>query len=367
MFASQASPRLEPGSLTRVGPALRSPGGPVANVGLALHRLGVPTALMGKVGDDLFGREIIRLIEREGPGLASGMIRAVGQDTSYTIVISPPGTDRLFLHHPGANDTFGARDVKLDGLEGARLMHFGYPPIMHGFSSDGGEAMWRVFGQARSRAMATSLDMCSIDPASEAGRVDWRAWLERVLPVVDLFQPSFEELRWMLMGATPPGDAPPEIDEVRELAGQCLAMGAAVVAIKLGEHGLYLRGSEQAGRLRDVPGDVLADVEAWRGRELLQPCYEVEVVGTTGSGDATIAGLLAALLRGDDAADAVRAATATGACCVEAPDATGGIKAWPQIEQRLAADWAQRGHGLRLDEGWSDAAPHRGPADRGRE
>ena len=364
IFAPNASPQLTPGSLTRVGPALRSPGGPVANVGLALHRLGTPTALMGKVGDDLFGHEIIRLIEAHGPGLAARMIHAPDQDTSYTIVISPPTADRLFLHHPGANDTFSLSDFKLNSLDSARLIHFGYPPLMQRFSSDEGVSMRQLFEQARARHLATSLDMCAIDPASDAARVDWPRWLEHVLPVVDFFQPSFDELRFMLLGSTPPANEPPRIDELRDLAARCLAMGAAVVAIKLGEHGLYLRSTNDVARLENVPGHVLARPDAWRGRELLQPCCEVDVVGTTGSGDATIAGLLAALLRDADPGDALRAATATGACCVEAPDATTGIRPWREIERRLAERWRHKPHGLSLGKHWSAAAPHRGPADR---
>ena len=46
---------LEPGRLLEIGPAEMSTGGAVPNIGLSLHRLGVPVRLMGKVGDDLFG------------------------------------------------------------------------------------------------------------------------------------------------------------------------------------------------------------------------------------------------------------------------------------------------------------------------
>ena len=44
-----------PGRLMEIGSVHFSPGGPVANVGLALHKLGIKAKLMGKVGDDLFG------------------------------------------------------------------------------------------------------------------------------------------------------------------------------------------------------------------------------------------------------------------------------------------------------------------------
>jgi len=44
-----------PGKVRLIGPATLSTGGPVSNTGLALVRLGIDTALMGKVGDDPLG------------------------------------------------------------------------------------------------------------------------------------------------------------------------------------------------------------------------------------------------------------------------------------------------------------------------
>lgn len=102
---------LVPGKLVDVGPALLALGGAVANTGLVLHRLGVATRLMGKVGDDLFGRAILDLVRSSGEALAQGMQVAPGEHSSYSVVISPPGMDRIFLHHPGANDTFGTGDI----------------------------------------------------------------------------------------------------------------------------------------------------------------------------------------------------------------------------------------------------------------
>ena len=52
---------FQPGSLNQVGPALISTGGAVSNTGIALHRLGVPVRMMGKVGPDLFGLSLIHI------------------------------------------------------------------------------------------------------------------------------------------------------------------------------------------------------------------------------------------------------------------------------------------------------------------
>src|SRR3954468_20127090 len=83
--------RLEPGRLVFAGPAVLSTGGAVANVGLALHRLGVPVRLLGRVGDDVFGRAFRDALRAVHADMADDVRIVDGQDTSYSIVLSPPG------------------------------------------------------------------------------------------------------------------------------------------------------------------------------------------------------------------------------------------------------------------------------------
>jgi sugar/nucleoside kinase (ribokinase family) len=103
--------RLQPGRLVEIGPAAFSAGGPVSNTGLALHKLGVPVQLMRKVGADRFGQNLREIISGFSPTMAQGMIVDDSSRTSYSLIISPPGIDRVFLHHPGANHTFCAANV----------------------------------------------------------------------------------------------------------------------------------------------------------------------------------------------------------------------------------------------------------------
>lgn len=293
---------LEPGKLIKMGPATISTGGAVSNTGLALHRLGIQTQLMGKVGDDLIGRGILDFI---GPELAAGMIVVPGETSSYSIVINPPGVDRTFLHCTGANDTFTAADVKLTP---AKLFHFGYPTLMQRIYNDGGGAMEKIFRQAKAAGMTTSLDMSYPDPKSEAGRVDWIAWHKRVLPLLDIYLPSLDEMQLMLRTQAGP----------EEIARQLQAWGVKIAGLKMGDKGLYVR---------------------WENRELHAPCFQVTVAGTTGSGDATIAGFLAGYLRNLSPEETMTLAAAVGACCCETPDATTGIRSWDETRQRIAAGW----------------------------
>ena len=105
---------LKPGSLSEVGPATFSTGGCVSNVGLALHTLGVRVALMGAVGQDAFGEAVKSVLHAHDPKLVENLKEAAQDATSYTLVISPPNQDRLFLHHAGCNDHYGAEDIDLE-------------------------------------------------------------------------------------------------------------------------------------------------------------------------------------------------------------------------------------------------------------
>lgn len=352
-----------PGRLVHVGPPVLTTGGAVPNTGLALHRLGVPTRLLGKLGDDFFGQAILAVIRGRDPALAADMIVDPTADSSYTIVISAPGVDRSFLHCPGANDTFGAADVDVAGLAGTALFHFGYPPLMHRMHSDGGDELAQMLGRVKAAGIMTSLDMAHVDAGSSAGRIDWNALLTKVLPQVDLFAPNLEEAFFMVDSAAfqaaveaGHGNLSRGVDGPRlhALGSALLAKGAALVCIKLGDQGIYLRTTPDAGRLEQL-GPLTLDA-AWRGREFLAPAFEVTVTGTTGAGDCAVAGLIAGILSGQSPVQATTSAVAAGACNVERADASSGIPTWEALQQRIHAGWPRRPVTLALPAWRWDAA-----------
>lgn len=350
---------LRPGALLEVGPVVWSAGGAVSNTGLALHRLGVPTRLLGKVGRDLFGQAIRDVLDRHDPALSRGLIECPEEPSSYTIVISPPGADRVFLHCPGANNSFTAADVPYDELAGVRLFHFGYPPMMRRMYAAGGAELETMLRRVGESGVVASLDMCMPDPAADSGRVEWRGILQRVLPYVYVFLPSLDEILFMLdrprfERRSARGGASRRCDFglLAEVAGELLAMGAAIVGLKLGDEGFYVRtaaGRERLAALRTATDHAL---DGWCGRELWSPCFQVQVAGTTGCGDCTIAGFLAGLLRGAPLEDAATAAVAVGACNVEQPDAISGIPTWDAVQARVGAGWVKCPTG-RLPQGWT--------------
>ena len=339
---------MQPGKLVDMGPAVLSTGGSVSNTGLALKRLGLPVRLMGKVGTDAFGTAVRDIFRQQDESLVETMIVDPTVATSYSVVINPPGIDRIFLHCPGANDSFVADDVTTQLLEGMDLFHFGYPPLMKAFYSDKGE-LARLFKKVKACGLSTSLDMALPDPQSPAGQADWPAILRQALPFVDIFSPSIDEIVFMLhreRGLAVRVKASEGVpmgglieDDVQALAGELLSLGVAVVMIKLGNQGAYLRVTADEARLAACGCFTPEACRAWAGAEFMAPCFDAKVVGTTGSGDCTVAGLLAGIAKRLGPAESVRTAVAVGSASVEQPDATSGVPSWSVLDARIRAGW----------------------------
>ncbi len=327
-----------PGRLVQTGLATLTPGGSVSNTGLALHRLGIQTRLIARVGDDQLGHALRHAIASYGGGLEESILSCADSNTSYSIVISPPGSDRRFLHHPGANDDFSAADIHDIDLEGARLFHFGYPPVMARMYVQEGRELETLFRRVKVCGLTTSLDLAFPDPDSPAGRADWPAILKRVLPWVDVFVPSLEEISFMLWRRSNPVPTARLLSEVSDVL---LGMGTKMVLLKLGDRGLYLRTASLAV-LGGLGSASPQDLEVWGDFEAWLPCFKVEVIGTTGAGDVTVAGFLSAILRGVPPQDALKAALGVGASCVEAPDALSGLRTWEETWQRIRSGWTSR-------------------------
>lgn len=319
---------LIPGKLIQTKAVNVNTGGAVANTGLALKFFGADVSLMGKIGADEFGAIIEKKLRTHGA--QDGLIVSPGESTSYSIVIAPPGTDRIFLHNPGANETFTAEDLDFEKIKEAELFHFGYPTIMHSMYREDGRELEAMFKRVKELGVLTSLDMAAVDADTEAGRADWKAILGRVLPYVDYFVPSIEELGFMLdrgryegwLRKADGGDVTSviEIDaDVRPLADELLRMGAKHVLIKCGAPGMYYQNDKFS---------------------MFERSYKPECVRSgTGAGDTSIAAFLKAVLDGYSIEECLKYAAATGASCVEAYDALGGLRSFEEMKNKIDAGW----------------------------
>ncbi len=335
-----------PTRLTSIGQAVLSTGGVVSNTGLALRRLGMQVALMGKCGADVFGRAALEILEQEAPGSTRYISVSRNEPTSYTVVISPPGIDRFFLHCVGTNNSFGFADLNMAAIKRAKLFHFGYPTIMKRVLANNGRELIKIFKAVHQLGLTTSLDLTLPDPNSPEGRVDWLKLLPRLLPYVDIFVPSVEELTFIMSPAhfkkllrrSKGGDLLDDLDMdmVTQLAGRCLQMGAKVMLVKCGRRGIYARSSGRSQIEQMGKACPLKKIKDWAQREIFEPSFLVKkVVAATGAGDCAVAGFLAGLLRGVSLADALRYATALGAQNVRVLDTVSGTKSWKQTTEQI--------------------------------
>ena len=343
---------LSPGKLIQMGSADVHTGGSVANTGLGMKILGADVELMGKIGNDAFGNMILTILRKYGAD--EHMIIADDATTSYSVVLAIPGIDRIFLHHPGANDTFSASDISHEQLSAASLLHFGYPPLMRSIYKDAGEELLNIMKTAKSMGVATSLDMAMVDAQTTAGQSNWKLILEKVLPYVDFFVPSVEELCFMidkskfeeLQNRANGGDITDVLDiekDVRPLADWCISKGARVILIKCGTPGIYYRTSASAA-LESIGAKAELNISKWADKDGFEKSYVPDrVLSGTGAGDTSIAAFLTSMLDGCTIEECVQLAAATGASCVSAYDALSGLKPLDELRSKIAAGWKKQG------------------------
>ncbi len=339
---------FSPGKLLQMKQAEVHTGGCVANTGLAMKLLGADVSLMGKVGADEFGSIIKRIFSEHHAG--QGLIAVSEESTSYSVILAPPGIDRIFLHNPGANDTFCADDIPDKSLEGCALFHFGYPTLMRRMYEEEGKELLRIFRKAKDAGAATSLDFAMVNEDTDAGRACWEKILEKVLPSVDFFVPSVEELCFMLdkerfvqwQQRACGRDITEILDagrDVRPLADRCMELGAKVLLIKCGSTGMYYRTACRETLLA-ISDRIKLQVEEWENQEGFEKSYRPDrVLSGSGAGDTSIAAFLVSMLNGRSLQQAVRLAAAAGASCVASYDALSGLRSLDELEARIEAGW----------------------------
>src|SRR4051812_288385 len=243
-----------------------SPAGTAGGTGVVLARLGAEVASYGAIGTDPIGDTLLALLSAEGVDV-SGLVRKPDHQTSASVIPVRPNGDRPAWHCIGANGAFTPDD--LPALDGFDVVHLGGPEFM------GGEAAGRVLAAARAAGATTSLDILA------PGDPDMLAWVADALPHADFLLPNDEQVLGFT-GATSLADG----------ARALVQLGVGCVAVTQGAKGALV-----------VTADEVIEV----------PAFQVEVVDTTGCGDAFSAGFLRGLSLGRDLRGAAELGCATAA------------------------------------------------------
>ena len=366
---------LIPGKMINMGKCVVVAGGPVTNAGVSIRRLGVKTELIGKVGNDEFGKLVLDWYEKNERHF-KGIKMVDGESTSYTIAICIPGIDRFYLHHCGANDTFGYDDMEFDLVKRSKLMLFGYPPWMRKLYENTGYELTRILKKTKELGTTTVLDLSLPDVDSPAGQVDWLAILKNWVPLTDIMAPSAEEIFFFLykeeflekranLGPKESVLDHITVKEISNVGNDLLEMGTGIAMVKCGNRGLYIRTADK-DRLKEFGAADCSDLENWANRELWFPVYQEEkFVGALGSGDSAIAGFLSAFVWNHTIESCLRYANAAGSMNVTVPDGLSWNKGFDDLTKRIKSGWKTKN--MKIDEGWrKERGFWVGPNNRGK-
>ncbi|HOG46752.1 MAG TPA: carbohydrate kinase family protein [Anaerolineae bacterium] len=251
-------------------------------------RLGLRTALAGVVGDDEFGRFVLRALAERGVDTAR--VRTLdGRKTGATLSLTA-AHDRALLTYAGTIAALESAMIDPLWLEQARHVHvasyFLQPALAAGLPE--------LLAHARRAGATVSLDT-GWDPANR-----WDGGLAATLAEVDVFLPNESEA----LGIT--GLSTVEA-ALAELAGRI-----PTVAIKLGAAGAVARRGDEAARL---------------------PAMRVQVVDTTGAGDSFGAGFVYGCLQGLPLAGCLELGILCGGLSTRA---MGGTASQPTLDEIVA-------------------------------
>jgi sugar/nucleoside kinase (ribokinase family) len=282
--------------------------GTAAGPGVDLAKLGADVLAVGAIGDDLLGDVVAIAMARHGVD-TSGLSRKRGVQTSATILPIRENGERPALHVAGATSLLELADVDLDRVRRSRALLIGGPDALGGIVDDG---LAQVVAAARAGGALVAVDVLHPGHPRDLERI------AGLLGTTDWFLPNGDQLL-ALTGR----------DDLSSAIADVLALGTGGVAVTCGADGCLV---------------------AWRdgGAPVPLPAIKVDVVDTTGCGDAFTAGMLAGLLAGADPVDAAWLGIACGSLAATGLGSDAGIeslgqvldflrRAQPDVADRIAA------------------------------
>ncbi|MCX6395677.1 MAG: PfkB family carbohydrate kinase [Propionibacteriales bacterium] len=265
-----------------------SAAGTAGGTGLVLGRIGADVHCIGAVGDDPIAATLRGLLDAAGLD-TSRLVTKEGLQTSSSVIPVRPNGDRPAWHCIGANGALTLDDIDLASVPGLTHVHLGGPEFL------GGPAAGELLARAHELGCTTSVDVLA------PGDPDLLAWIADCLPHTDYFLPNDEQVLGFTGAAT-----------LLEGARVLVAAGAACVAATQGSKGAVV-------------------VTATEEHEV--PAFEIDVVDTTGCGDAFSAGFLRGRSLGLGLAESAGLGCATAAQVATGVGTDAGDYDWARITE----------------------------------
>ncbi|MFB9324590.1 ribokinase [Paenibacillus aurantiacus] len=262
-----------------------NPGGKGANQAYAACRLGAKVAMIGKVGDDLFGGQLLEHLHLAGVDV-SNVERVSHLATGVAAITVDPEGDNSIVVAPGANGELRPADIRLReaAISQAKLLMLQLEIPM--------ETVVEAAQIAKRHNVPVLLDPAPAQPLPEG-----------LLQLVDYIVPNQSEIE-ELTGIAAWNEASAVL-----AAEHLRARGVDTVFAKLGDKGVAVVGRSEIFSVRN---------------------YRVEAVDTTAAGDAFAGALAAALVSGEDLREAAGFANAVGAITVTR---RGAQSSMPDLEE----------------------------------
>ena len=288
------------------------PGGAPANFLAALSKYGRSTALLGKVGDDTFGRLLVQTLDRAGIG-TRGLRMDSSVFTTLAFVTFDDRGDRAFAfsRKPGADTCIAFEELELSLIDEARVFHFGTLSLTH---EPARTATVRAVEYAKSRGKLITYDPNLRKPLW-SDMDECRRQLLWGLSQADVVKISDEEVEF-LFGLDAEAGARHILDH----------FGVKLVFVTCGAEGCFYKNAAASGWVPALKG--------------------LKVIDTTGAGDifggAALSRILNAMEAGaqpgelsdPELTEIVRFACAAAGLSTTRP---GGISSVPEYEEVLAA------------------------------
>ncbi|HEY2042723.1 MAG TPA: carbohydrate kinase family protein [Jatrophihabitans sp.] len=249
-------------------------GGSAANTAAWLAALGVAATFVGRVGDDPFGRDVVESLTAQGVSVRVAIDPEAS--TGICIVLVGPDGERTMIPSAGANARLAVGDLPAVLVASGDHLHLsGYTLFNPGSRAAGLAAL----GEAVRAGAGISVDASSADPLRTVGPTQFLDWL----PPESVLIANHDEAA-VLSGVTEAADA-----------AATLATRTAAVIVKCGRGGAIVAHGSAVDTVETDP---------------------VQVLDSTGAGDAFAAGVLAALVAGADLVTAARNGNLIGARAV---------------------------------------------------